>query len=317
MCVSVGGASSYSGTILYAGAQQHPDSGKNIHVLGYSVSAKNHDPHAWMYGGPQEKGAPGRALFIAVPARPGTLGAANFIDTTDFDQFMVDQQEQICPETSFSRGGFSFGAPMAAGYEGEVTITEVGKFVVVAAQNARDIYRALEEVPEEKRPQDIPAAFCQHMQSLYGGEEWSYVLACYGDDMDDRATFLFWYEPQNENELFLPGLDEHTGKKLPVPTELVNLDHVIIVAGPNLADGTRVEYSQPAANDCPYVAKEARGFDARAVVKVPNGDFAVAIADLAKPGTLQVRRRMPPGAFLDKGFVEPYLEPAEDGGFGW
>lgn len=300
MCISVGGEASFSATGLHAARLKHPKSGRMVHTLGYSVDATV--PDFSYLGGVHANASKARALFIAVPAIKGSLKPENLIDTTGIEKFIRNQSEQLFP-APVSRG-ISFGLDFSK----SVSVTECGKFTVVIAEHAHDIHRALKLVPEARRP-TVPAPFCAHMQNLYGNADWQFVLACFNEEIGDTATFFLWYEPQDETELFLPGFDEHTGEKLPVAGELVDLDHVLTVYAPNMVGGEEIAYEDEGVKDNGFIPSRVRGFDARGL-SADNGDFAIKVDDLSKDGTLKVRRIMPPGAFVGADYVEKYLEPA-------
>lgn len=304
MCISVGGNAHFTGTGVHAARIKHPNTGRLVHTLGYTVDASVPD-YSWITGKPKPASS-ARALFIAVPAKKETLTPDNMIDTTGIEKFIRNQGEQLFPEPA-SRNA---DAPMSwSPMEKGVTVSECGKFTVVTADNARKIHGALSLVREDRRPV-VPAPFLGHMQQMYGGADWSFVLACFNEEIGDTATFFLWYEPQDETELFLPGFDEHTGNKLPMAGEPVKLDHIITVYAPDMVGGTEISYEQfdaVAANG--FIPTCVRGFDARELT-ADNGDFAVQLDHLKETGTLKVRRKMPPGAFLGQDYQEKFLEVA-------
>lgn len=304
MCISVGGQASFSGTGIHAARVKHPKLKRMVHTLGYTVDAKVQDLS--YLGGVHANASTARALFIAVPAQKGTIGPDNLIDTTGIEKFIRNQGAQLFPAPrSRGLGGMSFGIG-AASFEKKVTVSECGKFTVVTAESAHDIHRALKLVPDARRP-TVSAPFCALMQQLYGNADWQFVLACFNKEIGDTATFMLWYDPQNDQELYLPGLDEHTGKKLPVPGEVVDLDHILTVYAPGMVGGKEIRYDNAdkvVANG--FIPTTVRGFDARGL-HADNGDFAVKIADLCDEGVLKVRRIMPPGAFVGDDYQEKLL----------
>lgn len=88
MCVSNGPAI-FSGTTVFAGRRNV--NGTIRHLLGYANTVQN------LTTG-------GNAMIIGIPAKPGTLSAANIIDTRGAKNIFKDMAEAIRPKTrSMSR----------------------------------------------------------------------------------------------------------------------------------------------------------------------------------------------------------------------
>jgi len=307
MCVSLGGPAEFSGTQLHASKLEHPFHGL-IDTLGYSVKASasqtNQRDAFWqtatnqgmsgaLFGQNSSPAPTGRALFIALPTMPGTFGPNNLVDTTNFKDFIKDQTAAVNPvrlrSASFAA---DFSTPKG------VSVSECGMFTVVTATNATDISTVLHQglVPSRKRP-NISPDFLQHVDHLCGGRHgWSFVLACFDSSEETQATFFLWYKSQLRDHLYFPGLDEHSGDKLPQPGELVTIDHVLTASVPGMVGGYDVHYTQQEAVIASgLIPSRVRGFWGKDFPnKIPNGDFVISVNALQLPTRFPVLRVMPP-----------------------
>ncbi len=297
MCVCAGGEGNFNNTKCHAAIVKHPQTGELVHTLAYSVNAT----------AVEDGGHTGRALFVAVPSVPNSLTSENLIDTSDFPTFVDDQVEAVKPK---SRGDFptAFTA-FSDDFEGDVQVVTCGEFTVVIATNARDLPRALSLVPAEKRP-ELSDEYCQTMQQWYGNAGWAFVLACFDSTLrqDKPSTFFLWYKSQYSDQLFVPGLDEHTGRALPKPGEPVKLDHILTFSAPGMVAGVEVTYTAAKkVRACGFIPEQVRGFGAMHATAA-NGDFMLGVDQLLQAEPLQVRRVLPPGFTPPNGYQETVLK---------
>jgi hypothetical protein len=273
MCVSLGPAK-LSETILY-GAEVKV-AGKTVHVLGYQNTAENLDD------GPN-------AMILPFPAKPGTMTEKNVIDTAACPKILKDMAEAVRPRT---RGlPMSFGAD-AVGKGLPVRIFESGIYTVLLAENAKDIPQALNKVDAAKRPKLNKEIFEAYAKWY---PDWPVALCCFNNAAKTNATpMLWWYEPLNEQALFLPALDSHTGG-VPDLKANVDVDHTLVVGVSGMPHGNVVRFSDPIPSEVrPYLFDRVAGNKYRATMG--NGDFTLSIRDL-QAGVFMHYRLTPPGAF--------------------
>lgn len=266
MCCSVSPRTmvKFSDTILYASEVQDA-SGRIVHVLGYENTAQNnvgedntskiglksfwHDlvdlvttqnrnrtdefvasriagdtsklPAKSLKTNPK---AAGNAMILPFPCVPRTMTKANVLDTAKCPTVLQDIAWALESEPTLHTPYLSFSMPETLR---KVQIFEAaGIYTVVLAQDARDIPEALAQVPAEKRPGINPELFSAYAEWY---PDWTFALCCFNNQDAKRALpLLWWYEPMNTDQLFLPALDCHTGD-VPNLRARVSLDHTIAV----------------------------------------------------------------------------------------
>ena len=199
MCVTSGRAR-LSKTIIYAGQAQHGE--ETVHVLGYQNRAET-------YAGPN-------AMVLPFPSREA-MGPENVIDTTECKGLLKALAELGKPHLLGATKGFAASASRG------VRVFHAGSYTVVMSQTARWIPRALEQVPENRRP-TVQAALFEAYTQWY--PQWPVALCCW-DGSVDAEPLLWWYKPLDATKLFYPGLDSHTGD-VPVLGRRVETDHTLV-----------------------------------------------------------------------------------------
>jgi hypothetical protein len=274
MCVSAG-AAELSGTILFAGRRLQRVHGW-IEVLGYQNTAVN------LAVGPN-------AMLLHLPARKVT--SAQFLNMGRCDRVLRDMAAVAVQ--SMGRGrALSAEADWMDG--GRVEVFEHDIYTVVLAERATDIPRALERVPERKRP-----AVSRELLAFYADcfPRHPVALCCFDNTEAMQAKpLMLWYRPLEEERLVLPAIDCHTGA-VPDLGASVPTDHTVIFATDRAIDGwgEPVSYSQAG-----QMRHELRAFLPDHVLGVhftetlPNGDFAIAHDDLMR-GDLGRIERIAPG----------------------
>ena len=280
MCVSLQPAR-LSRTILYGAEVIHPDSGQVVHVSGYQNQAEN------LADGPN-------AMILPFPAVPGSMSQHNVIDTKDCPHILQDMEKAILDTKmrSFSLGTKSAGSP-------QVEVFHHGIYTIVLAQDAGAIPGALHRVEEHKRPPLNDAIFEAYSTTLY--PDWAIALCCFNNrDAQDATPMLWWYEPSDPGELFLPTLDCHTGD-VPDLNAMVRLDHTIVLGSYRMEDGgwmvENVTYTDPIpASVQPFLLNQVIGASMNDLpLRARNGDFFVNTDTLAQ-GKFSLERRDPLGA---------------------
>ena len=265
-----------SGTFLYCGRRNHPRHGW-IDVLGYQNTVVN------LASGPN-------AMLLHLPARRMT--SSQFVPVGDCDAFLRDMVEAVRPR---SRGMAAVASVMTDTDSVTVEVFDHDIYTVVLASDARAVPGALEQVEPRKRPALNAALF-----EFYAAQFPDYPIAvcCFDNAEAEQAKpLLLWYEPLDDARLVVPALDCHSGAVPDLDAE-VDVDHWVLF-GTDATElpswGAPVAYSQTPA-------PELREFLPACVVgryyggRMPNGDFAIAHADLVRGDLDRVERVRPPGA---------------------
>lgn len=251
--------------------------GKVYHLLGYQNSVENLKS--------SKSGASGNALFLPIPAKPGTMSSKSILDTSSCPHMLTDIQNAVMP---ISRGGGGKSKSMPASRP--VEVFEHGIYTIVLAQDARDIQPALAKVPANKRPA-MPAEIFSAYQRWYPG--WTFALCCFDVKQETAAEPMLWaYQPLHPDRLFFPALDAHSGKAPNLDAE-VDVDHLIFASSHRMKGGSVVRYSDRSISDemKSWLPKTAIG--GGYTQPMPNGDFVMMIDDVRK-GTFRPKRVTPP-----------------------
>jgi hypothetical protein len=272
MCVSAS-AAELSGTILFAGRRLHRVHGW-VEVLGYQNTAVNLSP------GPN-------AMLLHLPARKVT--SAHFLNVGRCDQVLRDMAAAV---QSMGRGRYLSDETDWMG-GGRVEVFEHDIYTVVLADRATDIPRALDRVPERKRPV-VSSELLAFYADCFPG--YPVALCCFDNAEAIQAKpLMLWYRPLDEERLILPAIDCHTGA-VPDLEASVRTDHTVIFATDRAIEGwgEPVAYSQAGR-----MRHELRAFLPEQVLGerftelLPNGDFAIAHDDLVRGDLGRIERSVP------------------------
>lgn len=210
MCISTAPAH-LSNTIIYAAEVQGP-SGDVRHVIGYQNKASN-DRHN---RGPN-------AMLLPLPA-VGHLGPDNVVNGKDFPDILKAYRaevEHLKPKPrSFSR---SLVAAGAAGGSRSFQVFESGSYTIALAEKPSGLLKALQLVPERKRP-EIPVRFALHLGQLY--RDWPLAVCCFDGTLENPEPLLWHFTPKFPKVLFAPAIDAHDGNP-PDITKMVQRDHSV------------------------------------------------------------------------------------------
>lgn len=254
MCCSLEPAE-LSDTIVSCIETAHPETSKLIHVAGYQNKATSP-------GGPN-------AMLLPFPSAV-PMGPANVVDTTSAKRLLKDYAETLVERTrGFSKGLLSLSAD---GLDDDIQVFEAGSYHIVMAANAAAIPSALRFVPSAKRPRVNQAIFDAYAK-FYPSATWQFALCCWNGAVD-AEPMMWWYQPNDPDYLFLPGLDAHDGLPPKLGTQ-VRVDHSLIV-GSNISavkNAERVYFRDrdmsPALK--PYIASSVVGTEAKGAAH--NGDW--------------------------------------------
>lgn len=275
-CCSLGPASFSATKGLAAESKRN---GKLVHLLAYQNAVANLS----------KAKSSGNAMFLPIPAKPGTMTSENIVDTSSAKNFLNDMERSITPvsRNAMLQAG---GAPDRS--SNSVIVFEHDIYTIVLAQNAKDIPAALARVPEAKRPAMNNAIFDAYAKWYPG---WTFALCCFNNKEEATAApMLWWYEPNNPTELFFPGLDAHTGG-VPKLNEFVDVDHALAVSVPGIKKASQVLYSERNRSDEVKSLLPARVVGNILGGSIKQGDFAWKKTDV-KAGRPIALRVLPPGA---------------------
>lgn len=272
-----------SKTILYAG--DATIDGQYRHVLGYQNRAEN------MFTGPN-------AMILPFPAE-GRMGSENVIDTTTAKHVLTDLGEAFERRTRSMTKGFSRNDSDAL-LGSYVEVFDTGDYTVVLADDARDIPQVLHRVSENKRPRINNEVF-EAYASWY--PKWPIALCCWeAKKAVENQPLMWWYLPKLHHQLFMPGIDGHSGRA-PNLKEAAERDHTLIVGTALattqlLSQGTRVHYRDQGIIDASadlknYLPTHVVG--QKVAGMKPNADFYVRSAK-AHEARFGFDHVSPPGA---------------------
>lgn len=213
--------SKMSNTRLYVG--QGKRKGEPVHVLAYQNNATSSGPNA---------------MVIPFPTN-AKMTEDNIIDTTEFKEFLNDITEASrIRSLSFSlNGDMLFGAACA----GSAKVFNVGSYTVILAEKISQIPEALTRVSEDRRPK-VSVNFLLGYDRLYSNQP---IAICCWNGTIEAEPLLWWYEPKNKDELFIPTMDAHDGLA-PKVGNRVETDHIISV---NAKHGNKVFYCSNIPDD--------------------------------------------------------------------
>lgn len=312
MCVSVSPRVPvhFSNTVLYAAEVEVE--GQARHVLGYQNSVQNGLANGapavapewvlrrWFGRRLDPVPGPGNVMILPFPAVPGTMTAANVLDTSRCRRILQDMAIHLMPPPEPVSRAVHAAGPSAPRIQ---VFPAAGIYTVVLAQDARDIPAALDQVTEAKRPalnQDLFDAYARWYP------EWTIALCCFNNREARLADpMLWWYAPMVPDELFLPTLDCHTGD-VPDLERHVNVDHTFAVGSLRMPagswpvpyhNGTPVAMTPVRYRDripvavAPYVRRHVIGAPYRRLME--NGDVVCRLADVRERRFDPIRRRPP------------------------
>ena len=219
MCISTS-ASRMSDTLLYSGDGTYND--KYVHVLAYQNTAFSLSNTA-------------NAMILPFPTSQ-EMSEDNIIDTTSFSSFLknISDATKLYAKTL----GFALNSDKLGSRSFKVF--DKGSYTVVLANDLNKVQDALLLVPAHKRP-IISDSFLEGYAALY--KDLPVAICCWAGNVK-AEPLLWWYEPSDKENFFIPTMDAHDGNA-PLLRVAVNTDHIISV-GSNLSDrsGSRVSYAQ-------------------------------------------------------------------------
>lgn len=268
--------------------------GQRVHLLGYSNRAKN----LAIKGGKTR----GNAMFLPIPAVPGTMSEQNLLDMSKAKNVLKDMELSLNKNWQWQRRG---DTKALFTLSPEVQVFEHGVYTIVLAQRPSAIPLALSRVPERKRPMLNPKIF-EAYEKWY--PKWTFALCCFDNkDSKDAEPMLWWYQSMFPQVLFFPALDCHTGA-VPDLKATVDVDHFLAASSPELDllrnskedpdELGKVFYTDSAIPPAvkQLLPKNVIGTTMKGDFE--QGDFLVNVNDV-REGAFIVRRVLPPGVFAE------------------
>ena len=249
--------------------------GKSVHLLGYQNTAVN-----------QAK-AGGNALLLPIPARHGSMGPGNILDTSTCPNAFQDM------ETAVRRASTTRTLELSREGSG-VQVFDHDIYTIVLARDAKAIPDAMNQVRVERRPSLAPEIFTAY-GDWYPG--WTFALCCFNTKEEAQGSpMIWWYEPLHPNSLFFPALDAHDGH----PPDLkanVEVDHMLMVSSwqMNAPRIRPVDYTDRSISPAvrAYLPDKVIGRQMEGMM--PNGDFVFDLKKVQR-GDFRPQRSLPPGA---------------------
>lgn len=241
MCCTVGEVDAkLTGTKLYAGEAMH--NGKYVHVLAYQNNAESD----WRVP---------NAMIIPFPTNK-PMGPDNILDTSKYKSFM----DNICDATRHRSRGKTLGMDsdddmlFGAAVAGVAQVFDVGVYTIILADNVYQVPEALQRVSEDKRP-SVGTQFLLHYGRLYPKQP---VALCCWSGRVESDPLLWWYEPKDPMNLFIPTMDAHDGGP-PKLDATVATDHIISVGSNILPTGSKVHYDDFLYEGAPLLPSKVFG----------------------------------------------------------
>lgn len=255
MCMTTSEAK-LSGTQIYVGEAIKDD--KLVHVLAYQniAESKSSEPNAMILPFPTSK----------------LMNEANILDTRKYSDFLKSISESSKMLT-LNRG---LDEDSLVGCAGAAHVFDSGSYTVILVKNLAQVPEALKRVPESKRPK-ISTHFLIRYGQMYPGQP---VAICCWEGYIEAEPLLWWYEPKDDRNLFVPTMDAHDGNP-PDLTSEVWTDHIISV-GTNVnapRNGHKVVYkSEIDSSAKQLLPKKVFGCKIHGLMK--NGDMFIDVSEL-------------------------------------
>lgn len=185
MCVTTGKAA-ITGTMAYTYATLDTRDPRTLHVSGYQNRAIS-----------QVDG--GNCMLLHFPGNELRL-VKGPEDTRHMMDDITRGLPKLAPEPTLR------GVSRAAG-----AVAKYGDYYVVLSEHPSQMLDALQQVPEDFRPQ--PSTQLYELLGWYEEKfpDYAFVLACFRGAVSPRHPIVVEYIPHNDDVLFVPGLDGHDG----------------------------------------------------------------------------------------------------------
>lgn len=194
-----------------------------------TLSAYQHDVRS-LDAGPN-------CVFLPVPVRATqeSIDRVQLIDTTAFAT-VLDDMAAASPE--MQPKSFSMGRSLSRSVGPIVRRAEVGLYSCVMG-DPRDVYQALNDVRDDRRPRHIEADLMAWIDELRPG--WALLIGCFNSEEMLKSQPLMTIYDQDFclDHLHMPGLESHNGLRQD-PRTLFPFEQTLMVSAdhldPNLRD---------------------------------------------------------------------------------
>ena len=263
MCCTIGRvAAKLTGTHLYVGEAEKD--GKTVHVMAYQNKAESAGPNA---------------MVLPFPTS-AEMSEDNVIDTRKFKHFLQDITNASQRHTKgMSNDGMLRSRRFGAVAGAAAVVFDVGSYTVVLADEVGQIPEALTRVKAARRP-TVSDAFLEGYGEFYPDQP---IAVCCWQGSIKSEPLLWWYEPKDKSQLFIPTMDAHDGNA-PQLHQQVKTDHIISVGTHNRRGGHEVFYHDEIPDTVKSLLPPSVS-GAKLPTWMENGDCFVKTADL-QPKTL-------------------------------
>lgn len=195
MCVTSGLAQVGLTRAFTHASMPTPEQGTQwVHYTGYQVSARNLTKRA-------------NCLFLHFPCQ----GTPWIVDPeVVHTQHLMEDITRGLPVTGNPLEMFSSTSRTGA------NMVEHGDYYVVLTGSPNQIPEALSQIPEAAHRPIVDEAFenlVEWYERRFPGD--GFVLVCFNDNIQPNHPILVGYTPDNDDVLFVPGLEGHDGNGIP------------------------------------------------------------------------------------------------------
>lgn len=262
MCCTIGRvAAKLTGTRLYVGEAEKD--GKTVHVLAYQNKAESNGPNA---------------MVLPFPTNT-EMSEDNVIDTRQFKHFLQDISNASLRQSKGMRGDRLLSRSAMGSANSVAAVFDVGSYTVVLAEHVGQIPEALTRVKTARRP-TVSEAFLEGYDEFYPDQP---IAICCWEGNIKSEPLMWWYEPKDKSQLFIPTMDAHDGNA-PQLHQQVKTDHIISVGTHNRRGGYEVFYQDQIPDAIKSLLPPSVS-GTKLPVWMENGDCFVKTADL-QPKTL-------------------------------
>ncbi len=224
------------------------------HLMSYSNKAQNLSGNK-------------NSMILAIP---GKLKREWFMDTTNYNKFLENIEDQAHLNYDESHGVYSRGISFKSkGFDR----FNIGMYDILIAEDIREIVERLGAMGPV-----ISEELTNFFEIHYKG--WSFVFCIFdGSEEMDSQPVTFEYEPFHYNWLYFPTMDSHGGGAPNLVGE-VKMDHTLIYEYPGLAD--RVVNNVKFSQEVPEVLKRRNYVATKWEKSLINADMYINFETLQK-----------------------------------
>lgn len=207
------------------------------------------------------------SMILAIP---GEVKEELFYNTTDYNKFLGDIEDQAYLSLENSKGIY---------YRGSLGMRsksfnrfEVGMYDIITTKDLNDV------VEEVEITEDLMNFFHSHYK------DWTFVVCMFSGEKEmDAQPIMFEYEPMYPQWLYFPTMDSHDGQA-PDMIHPVDMDHSLMYEYPGLRD--RVVHNMKFTQEVPEILKRrnyvSTKWDDKETEKQLNGDMYLHVPSLEK-----------------------------------